>query len=87
MTTQLTVPDFGKWTRRILIVRCHKQDGDVVAVGEPLCDLDIKNKALIEFETAVAGVVHWLKKEGDTVVVGEAICQIDEAHVPLKAVQ
>ncbi len=78
MATQVEVPALGESIRQALIVRWHKQDGDTVAMDEPLCELET-DKANVDVPAPAAGVLKRLKQENETVNVGEAIAEIDAA--------
>jgi 2-oxoglutarate dehydrogenase E2 component (dihydrolipoamide succinyltransferase) len=83
MATQVEVPALGESVRQVLILRWYKQDGDVVAMDEPLCELET-DKANTDLPAPAAGVIYRLKDEGDTVNVGEAIARIDDAPAGAK---
>jgi 2-oxoglutarate dehydrogenase E2 component (dihydrolipoamide succinyltransferase) len=54
-----------------------KSDGDVVAVDEPICELET-DKANTEMPAPASGVLQIVKAEGETVQVGDVIARIEE---------
>jgi pyruvate dehydrogenase E2 component (dihydrolipoamide acetyltransferase) len=57
------------------IVRWLKSDGDTVAAGEPIVEIET-DKATMDYEADAAGVLEIVAREGDTVALGEVIAQI-----------
>jgi pyruvate dehydrogenase E2 component (dihydrolipoamide acetyltransferase) len=55
-----------------------KADGDTVAVGEELVEIET-DKATMVYESPHAGVLRIAAAEGDTVLVGDPIAAIDAA--------
>lgn len=80
MPTQVQVPPLGESVTQAVLVSWHKNDGDTVAVDEPICELET-DKANVDLPAKSAGVLRRLKNEGETVNVGEAVAEIDEAGV------
>src|SRR6478735_2716426 len=78
MATRVDVPSTGESVTEAILVRWHKQDGDAVAVDDPLCELET-DKATFDLPAPVGGVLKRLQQEGATVKVGEAVAEIDEA--------
>jgi len=74
---QVDVPSLGESVTQATILSWRKRDGELVAVDEPICELET-DKANVDIPAKSAGVLHPLKKEGETVKVGETIAQIDE---------
>ena len=77
MPTNVTVPGMGESVTEAVLLRWLKQDGDVVKVDEPLCELET-DKANVDLPSPAAGVLRQAKKAGDTVHVGETIARVDE---------
>jgi pyruvate dehydrogenase E2 component (dihydrolipoamide acetyltransferase) len=65
------------------IVRWLKQDGDQVAEGEPLAEVET-DKATVTFDADAGGTLRILVGEGETVPIGRPIAQIGESAVPAK---
>jgi pyruvate dehydrogenase E2 component (dihydrolipoamide acetyltransferase) len=57
------------------IVRWVKSDGDTVAAGEPIVEIET-DKATMEYEAEAAGVLEVVAGEGETVALGEVIARI-----------
>lgn len=66
------------------IVRWLKQDGDQVAEGEPLAEVET-DKATVTFDADADGTLRILVGEGETVPIGRPIAQIGEAATPTPA--
>ncbi len=60
------------------IVRWLKQDGEEVAQGDPLAEVET-DKATVTFEADADGVLRILVGEGETVPIGQLIARIGEA--------
>ncbi|HJS96064.1 MAG TPA: dihydrolipoamide acetyltransferase family protein [Solirubrobacteraceae bacterium] len=59
------------------IVRWLKQDGELVAEGEPLAEVET-DKATVTFDADAEGTLRILVGEGETVPIGKLIAQIGE---------
>ncbi|MBV9002950.1 MAG: 2-oxo acid dehydrogenase subunit E2 [Solirubrobacterales bacterium] len=57
------------------IVRWLKSDGEAIAAGEPIVEIET-DKATIEYEAEAAGVLEIVAAEGSTVRLGEPIAHI-----------
>ncbi len=77
MATNVDVPALGESVREAVLIKWHKQDGEAVAVAEPIAELET-DKANVDVPAPTAGVLQRVKKEGDTVAIGETIARIDE---------
>ena len=60
------------------ILRWLKQDGEQVARGEELVEIET-DKAAMTYESDREGVLQTVAREGDTLAVGELIAQVGEA--------
>ena len=79
MATTIVMPKMGYDMREGTVVRWYKQEGDEVARGEVIADIET-DKATVEFEAFTGGVLHKLvAQEGVPVPVGEAIAVIGDA--------
>ena len=67
------MPQMGYDMQEGTVVRWLKPEGSAVKVGEPIAEIET-DKAVVEFESYVSGVLHRiLVQEGTTVPVGEPI--------------
>ena len=87
------MPKMGYDMREGTVVRWYKREGEAVARGEVIADIET-DKATVEFEAYTAGVLQRLVAvEGRPVAVGEAIAVIGEpgeiaaAAMPTAAVE
>jgi 2-oxoglutarate dehydrogenase E2 component (dihydrolipoamide succinyltransferase) len=78
MPTNVDVPPLGESVPEAVLIRWLKNEGDVVAVGDPLAELET-DKANVDLPSTASGVLHQAKEAGSTVRVGEVIARIDEA--------
>ena len=84
MPTNVDVPALGESVREAVLIKWHKDDGDAVAVAEPIAELET-DKANVDVPAPAAGVLRRVKSEGDTVAIGETIARIEEGGAPAKA--
>ncbi len=87
MPTNVVVPPLGESVTEAVLLRWIKNDGDSVAVGDALAELET-DKANVELPSEGAGVFHRAKEVGATVKVGEVIARIGEGNgnaAPAKA--
>ena len=76
MATTIVMPKMGYDMREGTVVRWYKQEGEDVARGEVIADIET-DKATVEFEAYTGGVLHRrVAQEGIPVAVGEAIAII-----------
>ncbi|MDP6549634.1 MAG: dihydrolipoamide acetyltransferase family protein [Dehalococcoidia bacterium] len=82
MATSIVMPQMGYDMREGTVVRWHKKEGDPVARGEVIADIET-DKATVEFEAFIGGVLRKIvAQEGVAVPVGNLIAVItgpDEA--------
>ena len=82
MATSIVMPQMGYDMREGTVVRWYKKEGDAVARGEVIADIET-DKATVEFEAFVGGVLRKIvAQEGVAVPVGNLIAVItgpDEA--------
>lgn len=83
MVTELTMPQMGYDMQEGTVVRWLKAEGSNVELGEPVAEIET-DKAVVEFESYAAGVLHTiLVEEGSTVPVGQPIAVVgEEAEAP-----
>ncbi len=77
MPTNVEVPPLGESVTEAVLIRWHKNDGDPVARGDSLAELET-DKANADLNATAAGVFRPMKAPGDTVKVGETIARIEE---------
>ena len=77
MATEITLPRLGQGMESGVIVRWLKQEGDPVAKGEPLYELDT-DKVTQEVEAEVDGVLEKIVVQEGEVEVGTTIAVIAE---------
>ena len=83
MATSIVMPQMGYDMREGTVVRWHKQEGDPVARGDVLADIET-DKATVEYEAFTAGVLRKIiAQEGVTIPVGELIAVITAPDEPL----
>jgi 2-oxoglutarate dehydrogenase E2 component (dihydrolipoamide succinyltransferase) len=81
MTINVTVPELGESVIGATIGEWHKQEGDTVAVGDVLVDLET-DKVDIEVSAESAGVLVSIKQQaGEDVEIGDTLAEIDETAV------
>lgn len=77
--TPIKVPPLGESIVEATISRWLKQDGEAVAAGETLVELET-DKITVEVPALKAGVLtRRLKQEGDVVTVDEVLGELDES--------
>ena len=80
------MPKMGYDMREGTVVRWHKREGEAVARGEVIADIET-DKATVEFEAYTGGVMQRLvAQEGIPVPVGEAIAVIGDPAEEIAAV-
>ncbi|MEO0652700.1 MAG: biotin/lipoyl-containing protein [Planctomycetota bacterium] len=85
MPSELKVPAVGESVTEVQIGTWLKQQGESVAVDEPLVEIE-SDKATVELPSPVAGVLtELLKQPGDMAEVGEVIGYVDESAAPSAA--
>ena len=83
MATLIVMPQMGYDMQEGTVVRWHKKEGDTVARGEVLADIET-DKATVEFEAFTAGVVRKIVvEEGVPIPVGQLIAVIADADESL----
>ena len=76
MATELTMPQMGYDMQEGTLVRWLKAEGEEVSIGEAVAEIET-DKAVVEFESTEAGVLHKLLViEGDVVPVGQAVALV-----------
>ncbi|MFQ6027268.1 MAG: 2-oxo acid dehydrogenase subunit E2 [Dehalococcoidia bacterium] len=76
MATTIVMPQMGYDMREGTVVRWYKREGDVVARGEVIADIET-DKATVEFEAYTGGVLRRIvAAEGVLIPVGQALAVI-----------
>ena len=79
MATELTMPQMGYDMKEGTLVRWLKAEGEEVSIGEAVAEIET-DKAVVEFESTEAGILHkLLVVEGDVVPVGQAVALVGAA--------
>ncbi len=77
MAAQVVVPELGESVVEARVARWLKKEGDAVAVGEPLVELETE-KIDLEVGADQAGVLtKILRQEGEDVKIGELLGSIE----------
>ena len=83
MATSIVMPQMGYDMQVGTVVRWHKKEGDAVARGEVIAEIET-DKATVEFEAYTAGVLRKIVvEEGVAIPVGELIAVITDPDEPL----
>jgi 2-oxoglutarate dehydrogenase E2 component (dihydrolipoamide succinyltransferase) len=77
MSSNVEVPTLGESITEAVLLQWLKNEGDQVAVDEPICELE-SDKATVDLPAPVSGILHPKKQAGETAHVGEVIAEIDE---------
>ena len=76
MATELTMPQMGYDMQEGTVLRWLKGEGDAVANGEPIAEIET-DKAVVEFESYADGIIHRIiVPAGTTVPVGQPIAVV-----------
>ncbi len=78
MQHELKAPSPGESITEVTIGQWLKKDGEQVAMGEPVLEIE-SEKATLEIVAEQAGALKILKQEGETVAVGEVLGYVDDA--------
>lgn len=73
---EIKVPAVGESITEVTLGKWLKNDGDIVAVDDPLCEFE-SDKANMELPSEVAGKLTRIAKEGDDLAIGAVIATID----------
>ncbi len=74
MPVEIRVPQMGESVTEATILRWLKKEGDAVAAGEPIAELET-DKVNVEVPAETGGVLQKIiaRREGDTVAVGDIL--------------
>ncbi|MEO0007730.1 MAG: hypothetical protein RJA20_1926 [Bacteroidota bacterium] len=73
---ELKIPNLGESISSVTFSKWLKPDGSVVAMDEPLCEIETE-KANQELSADSAGKLVWVAKEGEDLAVGALFAKID----------
>ena len=83
MATSIVMPQMGYDMQEGTVVRWYKQEGDAVARGEVIADIET-DKATVEFEAYTSGVLRKIVVDtGIAIPVGQLIAVITDPDEPL----
>ena len=83
MATSIVMPQMGYDMKEGTVVKWHKQEGDTVARGEVIADIET-DKATVEFEAYTGGILRKIVvQEGVAIPVGRLIAVITDPDEPL----
>src|ERR1700748_205057 len=77
MSLEIKVPPVGESITEVTLSRWIKKDGDSVAMGEVIAELE-SDKATFELTAEKAGTLKTIAKEGDTLAIGAPVASINE---------
>lgn len=77
---EVKVPEVGESIHEVILAKWHKKDGETVAKGDLLCELET-DKITLELNAEAAGVLHIRLAEGVSAAVGAVIAEIGAAGV------
>src|SRR6478735_9240343 len=81
MSVEIKVPTLGESIVEATVGKWMKQEGEQVAVGEPLVELET-DKVNMEVAATGAGVLRSIvKHEGETVGIGETLALVGDGAV------
>ena len=79
MPVEIRVPQMGESVTEATILRWLKKEGDTVAAGDPVAELET-DKVNVEVPADTAGVIQsFAHAEGDTVAVGDVLAVMGDA--------
>src|SRR5690349_12474613 len=80
--SNIVVPELGESVVEARVARWLKKEGDPVALGEPVVELETE-KIDLEVNADRAGVLTSIKRqEGEDVKIGELLAVLDENAAP-----
>ncbi len=79
MERDVTMPKLGMTMTYGVVVRWHKQNGDTVTAGEPVCEIET-DKLNSEVDATASGVLTILAPEGEELGVGASLGKIAVAE-------
>lgn len=84
MTNQIIVPELGESVLEATVGEWHKQEGDRIAIGDVLVELET-DKVDVEVGADSAGVLVSIEREtGEDVKIGDVLAEVDPNRVAPK---
>ncbi|MDW8394125.1 MAG: biotin/lipoyl-containing protein, partial [Chitinophagales bacterium] len=77
---EVRVPSFGESITEVTLVRWLKQDGDLVALDEPICELE-SEKATNELPAEKAGRLRIVAQAGHVLAIGDLLATIEPVEI------
>lgn len=72
----MKVPVIGESVNEVTLSQWLKEDGEFVALDEPICEFE-SDKATLEFPAEAAGKLIYVASEGDDLEIGALVAKID----------
>lgn len=73
---EMRVPTIGESITEVTLSQWLKEDGEFVALDEPICEFE-SDKATLEFPAEAAGKLIYVAAEGDDLEIGALVAKID----------
>ncbi len=73
---EMKVPTIGESITEVTLSQWLKENGDIVALDEPICEFE-SDKATLEFPAEAAGKLIYVANEGDDLEIGALVAKID----------
>ncbi|PHI20510.1 dihydrolipoyllysine-residue succinyltransferase [Lewinellaceae bacterium SD302] len=73
---ELKVPVIGESVTEVTLSQWLKENGDMIALDEPICEFE-SDKATLEFPSEAAGKLIYVAEEGDDLEIGALVAKID----------
>lgn len=73
---EMKVPVIGESINEVTLSQWLKENGDLVALDEPICEFE-SDKATLEFPAEAAGKLIHIAQEGDDLEIGALVAKID----------
>lgn len=81
---ELKVPTIGESITEVTLAAWLKNEGDYVALDEPICEFE-SDKATLEFPSEAAGILKYVASEGDDLEIGAVVATIDTSAAKAEA--
>lgn len=73
---EMKVPVIGESVTEVTLSQWLKEDGEIIALDEPICEFE-SDKATLEFPAEAAGKLIYVAAEGDDLEIGALVAKID----------
>src|SRR5262252_7555789 len=81
MPTNVQIPGLGESVSEAVLIKWHKNDGELVKTDEPIAELET-DKANVDVPSPGTGVIKRSVQEGTKVRIGQTIATIDPDAKP-----